>query len=404
MKFARLEETGTDLAIHTLIELIWKNGPLSRAELSRLSGFSRSTITLNVDKLLQKKVICEEPRILHGELGKRTSLSIAKDQGLIIGIEMGANSCEIGVCSILGELGESTSFCINYAIGPNVILEQLTQAIDSLVENNKQAKKQILGIGIGLPSPVDFSEGYAVHPAFMPGWHLFPIGKILQEHYRCPVFVDNEVNTMGLGESYLSNEYRDKNILFVKAGTAIGAGIIIHGNIYRGNSGLGGNIGHIQIEGHTQQCKCGKLGCLEAAAGGEALGNQAVSAAENGKSPVLMEIYNKKGFINAADIQQAAAKGDTESLRIIKHAGLTLGKVLGNLVIFFDPKAVVIGGGLTGFGPQYIAYIRESIMHQGTPWIRSDFTVRESHYGSRIGIIGSAMLCIKQLIDFGYLA
>lgn len=107
--------------------------------------------------------------------------------------------------------------------------------------------------------------------------------------------------------------------------------------------------------------------------------------------------------LDAADLQQAAAKGDAESLRIIQEAGQALGRVLGKLIIFFDPKTVIIGGGLTGFGPQYISYIRESIMQQCTPWIRSDFSVHETEYGNNIGIIGSAMLCIRQLLDFGYL-
>ncbi|MFA6682119.1 MAG: ROK family protein, partial [Sphaerochaeta sp.] len=129
----------------------------------------------------------------------------------------------------------------------------------------------------------------------------------------------------------------------------------------------------------------------------------AEQAAKHWKSNLLQTTYNRKGSLDAEDLQQAAAKGDEESLRIIKEAGQVLGKILGKLIIFFDPKAIIIGGGLTGFGPQYISYIRESIMQQCTPWIRSDFSVRQTEYGSNIGIIGSAMLCIKQLFDLGYL-
>jgi len=403
MTIPRQTGTSNDLAIHTIVDLIWKNGPITRAELSRFSGFSRSTITLNVDNLLEIGVVNEETKDPHNEKSKRKCLGINKNYGVVIGIEMGASRCEIGLCSLTGDIEETSSFHLNYSLGPHSILEQLILTIDALLGPPHKHPKRILGIGIGLPSPVDFSEGYAVHPAYMQGWHEFPIKNILQDHYLCPVFVDNEVNTMALGQSCLSEEFRGANILFVKVGSAIGAGIIIQGEIYRGNSGLSGNIGHIQIDGHTEQCKCGKLGCLEAIAGGDALANQAEQAAKHWKSNLLQTTYNRKGFLDAEDLQQAAAKGDEESLRIIKEAGQVLGKILGKLIIFFDPKAIIIGGGLTGFGPQYISYIRESIMQQCTPWIRSDFSVRQTEYGSNIGIIGSAMLCIKQLFDLGYL-
>ncbi len=403
MNISQHTGTSNDLAIHTIVGLIWKNGPISRAELSRLSGFSRSTITLNVDRLLKIGIVIETTKLPHNRESKRKCLEIAKDYGVIVGIEMGANNCAIGLCTLSGEIEETTSFRINYDLEPHAILKQLIMTITTLIGQSHRPTKRVLGIGIGLPSPVDFNEGFAVHPAFMPGWHHFPIKSILQNHYHCPVFVDNEVNTMALGQSYLSEECRDANIIFVKAGSAIGAGIIINGEIYRGNSGLSGNIGHIQIDGRTEQCKCGKLGCLEAIVGGVALGKKAEQAAKHWKSNLLQTTYTKKGSLDAADIQQAAAKGDAEALRLIQEAGQVLGSLLGKLIIFFDPKAVVIGGGLTGFGPQYISYIRESIIQQCTPWIRSDFSVYETEYGSDIGIIGSAMLCIKQLLDLGYL-
>jgi len=403
MNISKQTGTSNDLAIHTIVDQIWKNGPISRAELSRLSGFSRSTITLNVDRLLKIGIVSETIKLPHTDTSKRKCLEITKNFGVIVGIEMGAKSCAIGLCTLSGEIEDTNSFQINYDLGPQAILKQLVISIDMLLGQSQNPTIRVLGIGIGLPSPVDFNEGYAVHPAFMQGWHEFPIKRILQKHYHCPVFVDNEVNTMALGQSYLSEDCRDANILFVKAGSAIGAGIIIQGEIYRGNSGLSGNIGHIQIEGRTEQCKCGKQGCLEAIAGGDALAKRAEQAAKQGKSPLLQTAYNEKGFLDAEDLQQAAAKGDGESLRIIRESGQVLGRILGKLIIFLDPKAVVIGGGLTGFGPQYISYIRESIMQQCTPWIRSDFSVHETEYGNKIGIIGSAMLCIRQLLDFGYL-
>jgi predicted NBD/HSP70 family sugar kinase len=390
-----MAETNNNLAIHTIMKIIWENAPISRAEISRMSGFSRSTITLNVDRLLKIGLLSEKPK----KGSKRNSLAINSQHGVVVGVEMGAHSCEIGICDLTAKLLENRTFHISYATGPEYIQGQLIEELNHLLAK----RRPILGIGIGLPSPVDFEKGCAIHPAFMPGWHLFPIKGNLEKHFGCPVFVDNEVNTMALGESFLSKDFRTKSILFVKAGTAIGAGLIIDGDIYRGNSGLSGNIGHIQIEGNTELCRCGKRGCLESIAGGEAIAKHAEALAREGRSTILADILAKKGTLTAKDVRDVAATGDETSLSIIREAAQALGTILGKLVVFFDPKAVIIGGGLTGFGPQYIGYIRSSIMTQCTPWVKSDFIVKKSELGESIGTIGSAMLCIRQLMAENYL-
>ena len=392
----------TNLAIHTIVQLIWKQGAITRADLSRISGFSRSTITLNVDRLLTLGIIVEEqPTGPDWENKKRKSLMISKNQGVFVGIELDAHRCEVGLCTIMGELMDSDSFFVDFSLGPEAILSDIKSTIDCL--QSKYHQMAILGIGIGLPSPVDFEEGYAVHPAFMPGWHHYPIKTKLSTHYGCPVFVDNEVNTMGLGEAHLSEHYRGQNLLFVKIGMGIGAGLIVMGDIYRGNSGLSGNIGHIRIDCRTEQCKCGKTGCLEAIAGGSALLQKAEKLAEENQSPLLSQIFSDTGAICIDDLKNAAEKGDRATLTLLKDTASVIGALVGRFVQFFDPKAVVLGGELVSFGPQYIDYIRRGIIKEASPWVKSDFEVEVSQFGDQIGMIGSAMLSINALINGGLL-
>lgn len=394
----------SNLAIDTIVQLIWKLGALTRAELSRISGFSRSTITLNADKLLSLGILLEEkPKGSDGKSQKRKCLMIRKDRGVFVGVELDAYRCDVGLCNIMGELLESTHFVVDFLLGPDEILRSITASIDELQARLTQKVSTILGIGIGLPSPVDFEAGYAIHPAFMPGWHQWPIKDLLVGQYNCPVFVDNEVNTMGLGEAHLSRRYREKNLLFIKIGTGIGAGLIINGEIYRGNSGLSGNIGHIQIDCRSEQCKCGKTGCLEAIAGEWALKEKAERLAKEGKSEVLAKQYSITGHITLGDIKDAIAKGDRETLFLLQETASVVGTMIGRLVQFFDPKAVVLGGEQISFGPQYIDYIRTGILKQATPWVKSDFEVNISKFGDKIGVIGSAMLCINALIRSGML-
>jgi len=310
-----------------------------------------------------------------------------------------AGHCDIGFCDIQGKLLTGVSMLINYEIGPDLIMEQIIAAIKSMQHTYETRNVTILGIGVGLPTPVDFDEGFAVHPAFMPGWHRYPIKSRLQKIFDVPVYVDNEVNTMGLGEAHLSTRFRESNLLFVKLGLGIGAGLVIGGECYRGNSGLSGNIGHIRINSRKDPCKCGKVGCLEAIAGGWGLIRQAESLIGNPKCPTLTNAFERKGHLNIEDLIESVERLEKPVLDIVHEAAKVIGPSLGRAVQFFDPKAVVFGGILCSFGPQFIDLIRLGIIREATPWIKSDFEISLSKVGDSIGMVGSAMLCISTLIQ-----
>ncbi len=337
-------ESNSNLAIHTIIQLVWEQQTVSRAELSRLSGLSRSTITLNVDTLLRQGILIEKPSNGTSK-NARTQVSINKKLGIFVGIELDADCCEVGICNIMGSLLSLDCFSIEYTMGPEQIYDQLVISIRNLRSTQPENQNTILGIGVGLPTPVDFQKGYAVHPAFMPGWHHYPIGDKLSQVFDCPVFVDNEVNTMAFGEAYLNQKYRGTNLLFLKLGVGIGAGLIVEGRIYRGNSGMSGNIGHICVDNHQEPCQCGKSGCLEAIAGGSALLKKAKELATTGASPYLQKKLAENHALNLQDLVAAIKHKDTEIIKLINESAITVGTMVGRLVMFFDPKVLVVGGG-----------------------------------------------------------
>ena len=387
----------SNLAIHTIIQLVWEHTAITRAQLSRESGFSRSTITLNVDRLLSEGLLIEQ----RTGKQKRTTLQINESRGFYVGVEMDAERCHVGLCSIKGTLVCSERFPIDFTTDPDIILNQIETTINTLQSTQKEHMKNILGIGIGLPTPVDYQRKWAVHPAFMPGWHHYPIGQKLTEKYHCPVFVDNEVNTMAYAEAHLKQELRKSDMLFVKLGSGIGAGLIIGGNIYRGNSGMSGNIGHIRYNNRAELCKCGKRGCLEAISGGSALITKAQQLANEGESAFLKQIWEEKGAITLQDVVNAFNDQEPIITSLIQESATAIGSLVGRLVVFFDPKTVVLGGVLCDLGPQYIADIRKAIIKEATPWIMDDFEITLSTYKDSIGVIGAAMLCIREVLENG---
>lgn len=403
---AQIKDNSLLLAEYTLLRLIRENGPVSQVRLSELSGYSRSTVSINCEKLLQAELIVPD-RDISSSKKKNAELSINGDIGLIIGIGMGGSSCKIIICNLTSEILSSQSIPIDLAVGPEPILQKICSTIDDLLLHvNQQKNLPILGIGIGLPTPINYEKGVAYHPAFMPGWHLFPVKDYMSKRYSCHTFVDNEVNAMALAEF---EEFKDEysTLLCVKVGTGIGAGIIIDRKIYRGENGGGGNIGHIQVEGDSTQCACGKQGCIEAVASVPAVLQQATEVAISKKDSLLHALFNQRNQehlqLSLHDLKDAADRGDRGALQIIKEAGLRLGTIVGKMLIFLDPGILIISGRLTILGPNYLDYIRKAVYKQASPWIGPDFQVIYSRFGDESAAKGAALLCIQEIFAHNYI-
>ncbi len=395
------------LAEYNLLRLIREHGPVSQVRLSELSGYSRSTVSINCEKLLNSNLVVPD-KDMSSSRKKNAELSINGDIGFVVGIGMGGSSCKITLFDVNVKILDSRSMPLDLAVGPEPILHTICQLIDEMLETaGKHLKRELLGIGIGLPTPVDYDKGVAYHPAFMPGWHLYPVKDYFNSRYGCHTFVDNEVNTMALAEF---EEYKNayNTLLCLKIGTGIGAGIIIDGNIYRGENGGGGNIGHIQIDEDTTPCECGKKGCIEAIASAPAIIDQAMEAAQSVKKGHLHELYKQREKEDASltilDIKDAADQGDRLALQIIKRTGTILGSLVGKMIIFLDPGILIISGRLTSLGPNYLDYIRKAVYQQASPWIGPGFQVVYSKFGDESAAVGAALLCVQELFKHNYIA
>jgi predicted NBD/HSP70 family sugar kinase len=382
-----------DLAIYSILFLIKDHGSLSQAQISKLSGYSRSTVSINCEKLLQHEIIAVDPSTQHKK--KNIAYSLNKDLGLVIGIGMGGTTCRIGIYTVLNELIEIIRFPIDLVRGPEATLLLICETIDKLLKTHASKNRPLLGIGLGIPSPVKYEDGVAFHPAFMPGWHLFKLKEYFHERYNCPVYVDNEVNAMALEEYYSTVNRSFNTLLCIKIGTGIGAGIIINGEIYRGENGGGGNIGHIPTDSSNKQCACGKVGCIECVASVPAIIESALEGREEHQNSLLNKIDAQT--ITLQDIKQCADQGDRLSLKIIEEAGTRVGELIGKMSIFLDPGVIRISGRATVLGPNYLYYIRHAIQSQAAPWIGPEFKIDFSELTEDSAATGVTRLCINEL-------
>jgi predicted NBD/HSP70 family sugar kinase len=186
--------------------------------------------------------------------------------GTLLIAELGASGLSVGISDLSGNLSQVQSFNTEISLGPDQVLNQVESAFDAIIAKFKI--KNIWGIGIGLPGPVEFAAGIPMSPPIMPGWDRYPVRKRLADKYKAPVWVDNDVNLMALGEHVTFPEKKSDELIYIKIGSGIGAGILTHGRLHRGAQGCAGDIGHIAISEKTDViCRCGNVGCLESVRG-----------------------------------------------------------------------------------------------------------------------------------------
>lgn len=383
-----------------IFKIIRDQGPLYPADIVRRTGLAKSTISAYLERLLSMGLLREEVP----EKGKRRKLKVAESAGYVVGVSIGQTKLGVALCDLEAEIMDSVECPVDLVReGPEKVLGKVVAFARELERRAGLGPEALFGLGVGVPSPVDYTHGVPVSPPVMPGWDRFPVASFLAQEFTCPVFVDNDVNVMALAErdrgAASEPAYRKGSFILVKAGTGIGAGIVIDGDLYRGAKGAAGDIGHIGLDGDSTACRCGNTGCLEAIAGGRALAARAEAAARAGTSLFLAEALASGADMSPTLIARGAASGDEECIKLIIASGTLIGDVLAKLVNFFNPSLIVVTGGLTRLGERFIASIRESVYRRSTPLATSDLVVKKSSLFETGGMIGAAVLVLDEVFS-----
>jgi glucokinase-like ROK family protein len=382
-----------------LIDLVRRYGEFSKADLAAFTEYSRTKITSCIDSLLDKKIIIAN-NVTEYTGGRRSkTFSLNGNLGLVAGVDIGATSIDLVISDFSGKLLVRYSEQASVKDGPIKVLGQACSLLEKMLKESKLSSEKLYGIGIGVPGPVDFSAGTLVSPPIMPGWDRYPIIQTVQQWFpSANVVVDNDVNVMALGEVYQGVGRGVDNLIFVKIGTGIGAGIICEGKIYRGSSGCAGDIGHIGVNKSGPMCHCGNKGCLEAVTAGPAIAERSLLAAQAGKSPILLSYYEKNGnFLRAEDVGDAAREGDALAIEIIRESGQFIGDVLAGLVNFYNPGVIVIGGGVSNLGNLLLSSIRQTVLNRSTPLATRNLHIVFSEIGPDSGVIGAVNLAMDYM-------
>jgi glucokinase-like ROK family protein len=372
-----------------VLRLLRDEGPASRAELADRLEVTRPRLTVDLERLADSGLVrTGGPAASRG--GRRSMMVELEPTLRFAGVDLGATSLTLEVVDAHMNPIASLEEPIDIRSGPRQVLARVIELLAKLRSDDHFGA--LAALGVGLPGPVSFRDGVPVSPPIMPGWNRFPVRERLAREFGCPVVVDNDVNAMMIGERFGGVARTVDNVIFVKIGTGIGAGIVVHGEVYRGTDGCAGDIGHIQAEADGSVCPCGNVGCLEATFGGAALARDALSRARSGASPALAERLTARGALSAVDVGLGAGEGDPACIGLIREGGRRVGTVLAGLVSFFNPGMIVIGGGLAGLGHLLLAEIRSVVYRRSLPLATGNMPVVLSELGGRAGVVGTVVL------------
>jgi glucokinase-like ROK family protein len=370
----------------------------SRSELVTRTGLGRAIVAQRVGELVDRGLVFE------ADTGPSTGgrpprqLSFRATIGHLIVVDLGATSIDVAITDLAGRVLGHYAEPADISAGPEAILGRVEALVSQLRATTTEVPGPLWGVGLGIPGPVEFRTGRPISPPILPGWDGYPIRDRFSAAYGAPVWVDNDVNVLALGEWRSGIAEGHDNVVFIKVGTGIGAGLISDRQLHRGAQGSAGDVGHIQvIDDRDSVCRCGNIGCLEAVAGGAALARSGAAAARDGRSELLRKALDRTGTVTAEDVSRAAAFGDPVAVELLQTAGRRIGAMLASVVNFFNPSLIVVGGGVAYSGDQLLASIREAVYRRSLPLATRDLAIQRSSLGGLGGVIGLAAMVVDQL-------
>jgi predicted NBD/HSP70 family sugar kinase/biotin operon repressor len=358
-------------------------GAASRAELSRRTGLSRTTVASLVTELEDAGVLVERPATdgasARGGRPPRL-LSFSRSAGVAIGVDFDKRQLRVAAADLSHAILAEGARPARTADPADTGLDAAVALVEEVMATAGVEPAEVVGVGMGLPGPIDRRSGRVGSSAILPGWVGVRAAEELGTRLGLSVLVDNDANLGALAELHWGAAAGHRNAVYLKVSTGIGAGLILDGRLYQGSGGMAGEIGHAIVDDQGPVCGCGKRGCLETLAG----------------APALVELLEPRlgRTISTTELLEIAATGDSGARRVIADAGMHIGGVLATLCDLFNPELVVVGGELSAAGDVLLDPIREQVHRNAIPATARDVEIVAGVLGARAELLGALALVL----------
>jgi N-acetylglucosamine repressor len=390
MKKATRQQTKTHNQ-KLVLKTIYQQGQVSRADIARLTHLTRTTVSNLVTEIIDDGLV-EEVGLEPSTGGKpATLLSVVDDSRHLLGIDLANSEFRGGILDLRGRVKHRFNLPVNDRNG-EAALELAYELIDELVTS---ATSPLLGIGIGTPGLIDARRG-VVRQAVNLDWQELRLRDLLESRYNVPVYIANDSQVAALGEYTFGQNSDTSNLVVVKVGRGIGAGIVINGHLYYGDGFGAGEIGHVMVTEDGELCRCGHFGCLETIVSSQALIKQAQAIASNDSDSVLNQMADCPGAITTETVLKAVEAGDPALREVVDRAGYYLSIAVANLVGVLNIQRVVIAGSVARLGQPLLEPIRREFRQRSMEMLANETRIELSQLEQDIVIQGAAALLLTQ--------
>ncbi|HXD28697.1 MAG TPA: ROK family transcriptional regulator [Arthrobacter sp.] len=356
-------------------------GPSTQADLARQTGLSTATVS-NIVKFMQTAgLVTTEPTTSSGR--RALNVKLISDGAIAIGIDFGRRHLRVVFASLNYQIVAEKTVILPLGHGAEDGISAAADLIAELLDQTGLGPSALIGAGVGIPGPIDRRSGTVAQGAILPEWVGLNILERLEEVLDLPVVVDNDANLGALAEVTWGPHNGLENLVFIKIGSGIGAGLIINGSPYYGNVGITGEIGHATVLEHGAACRCGNRGCLETVA----------------STTVMINLLSRSAVPpeTAEDVVEQARAGATAAVRVVDDAGMAVGQALGNIANLLNPEVIVVGGPLAGLGDLLLEPIRRGLLRHAVPVVGESTSVVMSSLGDRAESLGAAALAFQHV-------
>ncbi len=367
-----------------VVGVLRERGRVSQAEIARATGLSRTTVHSLVADLKDGGLVQE----VDGALsrlpgGGRPGVQLAlKDSSKVaLGIDFGHSHVQVAVADLAHDILAERRCELDVNHRALEALDAAARMADDVLTTGGVDRASVIGVGIGIPGPVDRERGTAGSATILPGWVGIQIAGAMEERLGLPVEIENDANLGALAELTWGAGRNCSNFAYIKAATGIGAGLVLDGRLLRGASGTAGEIGHTTLDEAGALCYCGNRGCLETVASGPAI--LALVAHATGEDLTLPIVI------------QRAHGGDAPCRRAISDAGLEMGVAVAGLCNLFNPERVIVGGLLSRAGDLLLNPLRDSLRRHAVQAAAERVEVVQAVFVERAELLGSVALVLR---------
>lgn len=383
-----METPGSQTSLHRanlerVVRAVRMAGSLTQAEIARSTGLSAATVSNIVRELKDGGTVEVTPTSAGGRRAR--SVSLSGDAGIVIGVDFGHTHLRVAVGNLAHQVLAEESEPLDVDASSAEGFDRAEVLVKRLIAATGIGPDKVIGIGLGVPGPIDVESGTLGSTSILPGWTGINPSQELSGRLGVPVYVDNDANLGALGELVWGSGRGVKDLAYIKVASGVGAGLVIDGTIYRGPGGTAGEIGHITLDESGPVCRCGNRGCLE------------TFTAARYVLPLLQPSHGPG--LTMERVVQLAREGDPGCRRVVGDVGRHIGSGVANLCNLLNPSRVVLGGSLAEAGELVLGPIRDSVSRYAIPSAARQLSVLPGALGGRAEVLGALALVLSEMGD-----